>query len=302
MKQNHSAPEKAFDSINQENFDARELFNTLWQEKWVVIAVATFVVAVGVTYALLSQPIYRSEALLQIREDGKVGGGGLASLAGQLGGVADFAGVALQPAGGNRAVAIATLKSRFLIQKFIEDKNLLPILFEKKWDAGKGSWATNDPKKQPSLQDGYKLVVTSILNVLEEKRTGLVTISVEWRDPRQAADWVAELVRRTNLTLKNKTIEEGQRNLSYLEEQSKATAIVEVQKSIYSLMESELKKIMIAKSGDDFALKIIDPPESPEKRIRPKRTLIAMFSAFAGVLLGLLMALIFSSFKNRKTN
>lgn len=279
-----------------DEIDLLQLFQSLWQRKWLIALIASLSTFVGVGYALYLEPVFRSEALLQVREENK-SGGGLAALAGQLGGLADFAGISAGGAGSGRPVVVATLKSRVLIDAFLAEKNLLPVFFKSAWNANTNSWKASDVKKQPSLQKGYELFTKSLLKVSEDKKTGLVTVAIEWKDPVQAAEWVSELVRRTNLTLKTRTIEEGQRNLNYLEEQAKTTQIVEVQKSIYALMESELKKLMVAKNGDDFALKMIDPPQAPERRIRPKRTLIVLMSGLIGLMLGVFWVLIRQSFR-----
>lgn len=275
------------DTTNQypdDEIDLRQLIATLWDGKW-LIAATTFVSSViAVAYALFATPIYRAEALVQIRQESKAGGG-LSALAAQFGGLADFSGLA-GGSGGDRALTLATLKSRVVVQSFIQDNNLLPELFESQWDPETKRWNVSDPKNEPTLWHGYEAFSKGILKVTEDKKTGLVTVAIEWRDPDLAAAWAKELIARTNAYLRDKTILESEKNLDYLRQQVRQTGVVELQQAVYTLVESELKKLMLAKGGEEYAIKTIDPAQAPNLRTKPKRSQIAILGFLLGGFLG----------------
>ena len=270
-----------------DEIDLRQLAATLWAGRWWVMLCALLAVALSVTYALNAPEIYRSETTLQVREEGK--GGGMRALAGQLGAFADLAGASLGSTGSDRAVALATLKSRLVVEQFISSNNLLPILFAQQWDAARAQWKS--PAKAPTTQDGYKLFASKVLTIADEKKTGLVTVGVEWTNPAQAHQWLVNLIEITNRTLKARSVKDSENNLGYLDSQAKATVVVEVQRSIYSLMETELKKLMLAKNGEEFAFRVIDPAQLPEKHIRPKRAVIVLAGGALGLFAGVVLAL-----------
>lgn len=272
-----------------DEINLRELIAALWEGKWLIALITTLASAAAVAYALVATEIYRSEALVQPRQESR-GGGGLGALAAQFGGLADLAGVSLG-GGSDRAVAIATLKSRALIEPFIQEKNLLPKLYERQWDAAAGRWKDPDPNKIPTLWQAYNDFVAQVLKVSEDKKTGLVTVAVEWKDPQEAQQWVTELIARTNAHLKAQAIQEGEKNLAYLEAQSRSIGQVELQQALYGLVEAELKKLMIAKGGDEFAFRTIDAAALPKKRIRPKRKQIAVLGFLLGGFLGVVLVL-----------
>ncbi len=64
------------------------------------------------------------------------GAGGLAKLAGQFGGLASLAGVNIGGSGESKTdVAIELLSSRYFLQSFIEEHDLIvPLLAVTKWD------------------------------------------------------------------------------------------------------------------------------------------------------------------------
>lgn len=284
------------ETYSDDGIDLRQLIATLWDGRWWIMA-ATFVCsAIAVAYALLATPIYRAEALVQIREESK-GGGGLRSLAAQLGGLADLAGLA-GGSSGDRALALATLKSRVVIQAFIKDQNLLPELFEDKWDSNSKRWKVDDPKGEPTLWHGYKTFSESILKVSDDKKTGLVTVTIEWRNPDVAAAWATGLIAFTDNYLREKAILESNKNLDYLQQQLKQNGQVELQQAAYSLMESELKKLMLAKGGAEYAFKTIDPAQAPRLKSKPKRGMIAILGFLIGGFMGVVAVFVRNAFRS----
>lgn len=282
----------------QSDDDLRTFVLTLWNGRMLILVFTLLSTLIGLAYALRATPIFRSEATLQIIEDSKGGAGGLASLAGQFGSLASLAGISMN-SGSDRAVAIATLRSRLVIQQLIDDNRLLPILFHRDWDPARQAWIDGDPERQPGLQTGYKLFAEKLLQINEDKKTGLLTVAIEWEDPAAAKEWLEKLVLSTNLRLKSRTIEESERNLRYLQGQAEATQIVEVQKAIYALMEAELKKLMVAKNGEDFAFRMIDPPQVPNKKVRPRRAQIVIASFFVGMFFGSVLVFLRSSMRSK---
>jgi uncharacterized protein involved in exopolysaccharide biosynthesis len=108
--------------VMDDEIDLVELWNILWQGKWVIIAI-TFVFAVGsVAYALWLPDIYRTEVLLSPAPDEQSSGGRLGAELGQLGGLAGLAGINI---GGSSVVlqkdrALAIMQSRFFVKAFFD--------------------------------------------------------------------------------------------------------------------------------------------------------------------------------------
>jgi uncharacterized protein involved in exopolysaccharide biosynthesis len=269
-----------------DEIDLWQLMLTLWEGRWLIIGVTAVCAIAAVTVAMLSEEIYRAEAVVQPRT-GSRSLGGLGALAAQFGGLADIAGLSLGGSSEDRSVAIATLKSRTVVEGFIRDKNLLPKLYKKQWDAEAGKWKQSDPKRQPTVWLAYREFMKRVFNVVEDKKTGLCTVSVEWEDPLEAQQWVTGLILRTNEHLRAKAIAEGEKNLVYLEEQARKIGQVELRQSLFGLVESELRKLMLAKGGEEYAIRTIDPAVVPTERVRPKLVVISvlgfMFGGIAGV-------------------
>jgi capsular polysaccharide biosynthesis protein len=178
--------------------------------------------------------------------------------------------------------AIATLKSENLTRRFIQDHNLLPLLFSKKWDERQLKWKTSDPDRVPTLWKGNDYFAKNVRRVTEDTKTGLVTLTVTWTQPQLAAEWANNLVELTNDFLRDKAIQESERNVAYLADQAEKTKAVPVRDSIYNLMESEIKKEMVARGSKEYALKVIDPAVIPERHSSPQKPVWAITGFLIG--------------------
>jgi uncharacterized protein involved in exopolysaccharide biosynthesis len=215
-------------------------------------------------------------------------GGGLASLGSavsQLGGLASLAGISMSGSGGTKAESLATLESEIVTQQYIHDHDLLKVLFPRKWDAQLLKWKSSDLERIPTLWKGNLLFNEKVRTVKETPKTGLVTMTIKWSDPAVAAEWANGLVRLTNEYLRDKAIKESDRNISFLTEQANKTTDVVLRSSIYSLMQSEIRKQMLARGSDEYALKVIDPATPPEKAASPLPLLWILAAFSVGLLL-----------------
>ncbi len=266
----------------------REAAQTIWSRRYLVGGVALLCCLVATVVAFVLPVKFEATAVLSPVSDdadsGKLGGAG--ALLSQFGGLAGLGGISLGSSGGKKSISIATLQSAALTEAFIQDRNLLPVLFSEKWDVDKQRWATSDPEKIPTLWKAERLFRKKIRSVVEDKKSGLVTLTITWKNPAQAADWATELVGRTNNYLRAQAIDQSKKNLDYLNDQLSKTSVVELQKAIYGLTENEIKKVMIANGSEEYAFRIIDPAQVPELRSSPKRLLIVGGGLLAGLFLG----------------
>ena len=267
--------------LSEEEIRLAELWNIVWSGKWRIIGV-TFVFAVlSVVYALVATEWFRAEALLAPAEERNV-----APLQTQLGGIAALAGLSI--GSGDTVEAVATLKSRDFAREFIEDHGLLTVLFADDWDAAGQRWLADDPREQPDMRDAVQYFHDHILRVSEDRATSLVTLAIEWTDPVVAAEWASVLVDRLNARMRERALEEAETNVTYLQEELAKTNVVTLQQAVGRLLESELQKLMLARGTQEFAFRIIDSAEPPKQRVRPKRTLVAIFGTLAGGVVGLI--------------
>jgi uncharacterized protein involved in exopolysaccharide biosynthesis len=262
---------------------ARQLWAARRTLFWTVAATMT----VALCYALFAQPWYRSEVLLapSRSDSGSSLTSQLATSPG-LAAIAGLAGVNFQPAGSAEAVAV--LRSRDFARHFIEDHSLTDSLLAKQslffgWRPRGSTSADRD------IRDAIRVFDESLLSVTEDKKTGFVTIAMDWTDPQTAADWANELVNRVNAQMRNRTLTEAELNKQYLEKELAAANVVALQQQISQLLQYEIQRIMLARGHNEYAFRVIDKGQAPERRLRPKRLLSLVMGLAGGLALGSLI-------------
>lgn len=265
--------------------------------EWAIDRRALAIILVGATVGaaaalgasfLLTREYSVSVTLLPVKSERPAALSGAVS---QLGGLASLAGIGI----GNdddRSEAIATLRSRALAIAFIEQRKLLPVMFPTKWDAASGRWRSNDSDDAPTLNDGYRQFDRRIRSVTEDRRTGIVTLTITWRDPALAADWANELAARVNREMRDRAIGEARRSLEYLNRELDKTQVVELRQPIYRLIENRINTVMLANVRNEYAFKIIDPatPPDADDYSSPLHWLFALAGATLGALAGAVIA------------
>jgi uncharacterized protein involved in exopolysaccharide biosynthesis len=267
----------------------RDFLAVTWRKRWLVGAVVIVCTIAGAGAGFLLVKQYRAEIVISPVTDSPTGiAGGLSSLASQYGELASMAGISMSGKG-TKEEAVATLSSELITETYVRDENLLPVLYAKKWDAGAERWKPSDPSKIPTLWKANQYFKKSIREVKQDKQTGLVTMRITWSNPIAAAKWANGLVSLTNQYLRDKAINESERNIAYLNEQAAKTSVVEVRTAIYSILKEEVNKQMIAKGRDEYALKVIDPARAPEISSSPTPLLLGALGFAIGAALSALL-------------
>ena len=278
-----------------------ETFGILLEKKWQILATIVVFASVAALAAWLLPKSYKAVVLLS--PESNTGGtqlGAVGSIASQLGQFASLAGV---PVGSDskKSESIAVLQSEALTEKYIVGNNLLPMLFEQKWDAKAGKWKASDPKKIPTLWKANQLFKKQVRYVASDTKTGLVWLTITWKDPHTAAKWANDLVAMTNDYLRDKAIDESNRNIAFLNDQALKNDVVEVRQAIYRILESEISKGMVARGSKEYAFKILDPAVAPDKPTSPDPGIWIPAGAFGGLLLSCAVVLLRSGSRTMPT-
>jgi len=266
-----------------------DIWRILVRYKWMILVLTLVSVLASTLFAVLMTPVYRAEVLIAPVTE-RDNNSRFAAQLDEFGGLAALAGINTER-GGKKNEAIATLKSRMFTEQFIKDEKLLPVLFQEKWDEENQRWGDVDPDDIPTMGDAYELFDEELRRISEDRKTGLVVLSIEWEDPDEAARWANELVRRVNVLLRKKAVRESESAINYVQEQLKQTSVVELQQVLHRLIESEMKEIILAKISEEFAFRVIDPAVAAEEAFKPNMALLLLLGAMLGILGSVILAL-----------
>lgn len=264
-----------------------EVLAALRHRRWWIVSTTLVAAAASVCVLLLSTPVYRATAVLVPVADQRAVGGVAGALDG-LGGLASLAGLSFSSGSAATEEALAVLRSRAFLQKFIADRNLLPVIFHEQWDTSQERWRL-ELSRQPTLAKAHEQFASKVLSVTHDKKTGLITISVTWRDRNIAARWANELADQINGEMRARAIVQADGYRSYLERELAAAQYVETRDAINRLIEAQIKDRMLATVNRDFAFRVVDRALAPDadRPLWPRKALLLV----GGPILGLLASM-----------
>ena len=291
-----------------DEIDFTEIFRALFQGKWIIISLTTFISIIGVIYSLSLPNIYQSKALLVPVNSSS----GISSAMRSYGSLAGLAGISL-PSGneeGNTTKAIEKLGSLSFFENNIMPNIFLPNLMAlESWDINKNeiiykndtynfesdSWIRDYsyPNKQiPSSQESFRAFKLKHFNINEDVKTGFITLTIKHQSPFVAKKWTDLLVNEINRFYRQQDKLESEKALIYLNKQIVKTNLSEIKQVIAQLLQQETQKLTLIEAKQFYVFDYIDPPAVMEKKSEPKRSLICIFFAICGGILSIIIVLI----------
>ena len=291
-----------------DEINLRELFTVLWVDKIKIIAVTAMFAILSVFYALSVPNQYKASVSLVPAQQQS---GGISGALAQLGGIASLAGVSLGSGDSSESqIAQRIMQSGSFIDDFIKSNNLeIDIFAAEGWDRASGKlnidedlynsgttqWLVkNDETNKVGMPSSWQLfeTFTEILSVSEDKKTGLVSMSIEYYSPQLAKQWLDMYISAINKHMQERQMAKVTRNIEYLEAQIAKTTIAEMQEVFYTIIEEQLKSKMLAEANPDYAFVAVSPSMVPEQKSQPKRALICILGTLLGGMLSTLMVLV----------
>lgn len=290
--QGSSGPGTGIDGRPNAWLDLQTVVDTV-RRRWLLVALVTAgVTSAAIGASLLMSDWYRSAvvAVMATRAPGGLGGA-----LGQLGSLASLAGISLPGSESDqREEAIQYLRSDTLARRFIEKNGLVQRIYASKWDATGSRWLVADAADAPTLNDAVEYFKRRMVSVSYDRRTGVVSVAMLWKHPAETAELANEFVELANEDLRRRALEESERKLEYLKRLTDEVTEVAQRQLIFELMQSEISFGMLANARPDYAFRVVDVAAAPDadRPALPRRGVIAVSGLFAGLVLGIGLALL----------
>ncbi len=176
---------------------------------------------------------------------------------------------------------IARMRSRVFTKEFIEENNLLPIIFSKRWDKNKKQWKDNFTPDTTLASEIFK---EKICSINRNNENNLMIVKIKLGEPQLAADIANLFVHKFNHYRRTSDIKEADRKISFLRKTLEQTDFLEMQKSLYRLIEAQLVIKMLANNKEQYAVEVLDPAIAPLYKVSPAKKKIAILT-FSGIFL-----------------
>ncbi len=223
------------DQIDQtDEINLLDYWRVIWKRRLLILLLFLISVVAAAVISLYMTPIFQAKATLMPVESSQ------SRFSGALGALQNipFVGGAVGKTGMDKIVTI--LNSRTLAEDVIKKMELIKILFKMNWDQVKGKWMADKP---PTMQDTLR-GLQGIVKVADDRK-GLISITVEYEDPKLAADIANNYTAALHQFLSENTISLVKRSRLFLEKQLVVTK-VDLQRTEEDLKSYQMKKKVVA--------------------------------------------------------
>jgi uncharacterized protein involved in exopolysaccharide biosynthesis len=185
------------------------------------------------------------------------------------------------------------LRSRQFGDDFIQNLHLMPQLYPKLWDPATNGWRAG-VEHPPTIGKAFNYFDKKIRTVIEDNKTGLITVQVDWRDPTVAAAWANEIVRRLNAKMRDREIVHASASIAFLEKELEGTQVLATREAINRLLEAQEKQRMLANVTEQYSFRVVDPAfaADPDDPVRPPKFLLLVSGPVAGLILSVAFILL----------
>ena len=206
-------------------------------------------------------------------------------------------------------IAQEIMKSWSFVEGFIADNDLaVEVYAAEGWSKGSNELQINQDAydsedNQWLIEDEFGVVgppsswqlfkaFSGRVAVSEDKKSGLVSVSIEYYSPQIAKQWLDLYISAINKHMQERQVEKVSNNISYLEAQIGKTSIAEMREVFYTIIEEQTKNKMVAEASPDYAFVAVSPSMVPEEKSQPKRALICILGTLLGGMLSVLLVLV----------
>ena len=296
------------DTQYDDEIDQREQFGALWAGSRKIIAITAVFAFVSVIYALSLSDQYKATVLLAPAHSDS---SGLSGALGQLGGLASLAGVDIGGGDSSEAqMAQEIMKSWSFIDVFIAENNIsVEVYAAEGWSRGSNelqidddiydaetkTWLVeNDNTGEVGPPSSWVLfqAFSERLVVSENKKSGLVSVSIEYYSPQIAKQWLDMYVAAINAHMQQRQMEKVTNNINYLQAQIENTSIAEMREVFYTIIAEQTKNKMLAEASPEYAFVAVSPSMVPEEKSQPERAFICIIGTLLGGILSVLLVLV----------
>jgi uncharacterized protein involved in exopolysaccharide biosynthesis len=286
---------KAFLETPERSLSVIDLFALMGNLRWLLMGGVILGGLVGLLIGYMLKPTYQAKVVLEYVDQDS---GSVSSLGGTLGGVASLAGLSFGQSSG-RSYSVGRLQSQSLLMEYMRDSDMLKIIFADRWDPQKRSFQADSNGRMPTLQQGYKKFREDIISISTDTKTQLISVEIEWTDPKQTAIWADGYARFTSDVLRQEKLAEANRTLGLLSVELARAQLPELRAAIVKLVQEQIRQKMLASVPEMYGFRVVDKATTPERPIKPKRLLLIAAGGCLGGIIIIFIGLVLNISKAR---
>jgi uncharacterized protein involved in exopolysaccharide biosynthesis len=301
--------------MQEDEIDLRELFSTIWKNKWKLLFTSILITSLTLIYALITPNSYSSKSILIMKEQDK------ASISGGAAALAAMAGVNL---GGGGGLDIASMFKNLIndysfnkdvIEKYNLVKELSPEVMQKNLvyvlngermakdikEFFKSSKEDEPKSKEELVFDTFDKKLKNIISTSTDKESGAITLSATLEDRFLAKKLVDIYLKEMSNYIKALDMKEIAEQEAYYNNELDQASSIELKQNLADLLSALMKKKVLSQVGEYYMVKQLTKPEVAyiKDKTKPKRGLIVIVAFITSIILGIFM-IFFGEFLRNK--
>ncbi len=295
--------------IEEDEIDLRELFATIWSNKFKIIFFTFIVTSLTIVYALKIPNSYKSSVILAPQEQSKgMSLGGLSALAG-------MAGINLGGGSMDAYNSLNTIINNYGFQKMLIKKyNLSEKLTKKEMDKNlvfalgyRGIYDLfSSNKKGDKTQDEIEFdtikQLKKIISLSSDKKSGAITLSATLPDRFLAKKLVEIYLSESTAYLRKLDMQDINKKIKYYKNELANISDIELKTQISQLMSALVQKRVLSNASEFYVVKEMTKPEVAyiKDKAKPKRALIVIVGFITSIILAIFLVFFLEFLKNNK--
>jgi uncharacterized protein involved in exopolysaccharide biosynthesis len=274
----------------------RLLLDWFINDFWKIFFISLFFAVISILYAISIPNQYSSSATVSSNmSDSKSMGGALS----KFGGLASLAGISLGGGQLSPEVLKEMLTSKSFLASFITKYHLEidimaanafspeqdVFLYDKKiYDIDDQKWVRQFKYPQSLIPSDIELVekFKESFSVSYARKTKLITLGFKSYSPKSSKYILINLIAYFNEYMRLNDTTNSESSIKYLKIQLEAAKYNEVKLALQQIMEEQFKKLAIAKTRKEYALRVIEAPMLAAQKSEPRRAVLCLILTFLG--------------------
>ena len=194
-------------------------------------------------------------------------------------------------------------------QDLAKDQKLLHDLFPEEWSEQTHSWHQPfsilravevtlfpvlgipvRPWQPPNGERMFRYLQDNV-TVMPDSKDGIVSVMVDMKDPRLAANFLIELDRVVDNILRKRTLNRATQYIAYLRGELNTVTESDYRQAIISILARQEQTRMMAGANVSYSAEVFSGPTQPTKPTVPNAVLVLVMALIAGLIAGCGLAL-----------
>lgn len=285
--------------IEEDEIDLKELFSTIWKNKFIIALFALLITSFALLFALKKPNIYNSSTILILKNSDKP------SISGGAAAMAAMAGIDLS--GSGSGINISSLFENLLgnyffhkdiIEKYAIDKmvgieniehNFVFAMGKSEvYDFFKSTPDQEEKDQEEIIFKTYKNI-KNILSISTDKESGAITLSAKFTDRFVAKKLVDIYLKEMSSYIKILDLKEVDEQVAYYDKELDSAKTLDLKSNITALLSALVKKKVLSQAGEFYMVKQLTKPKVAyiKDKVGPKRALIVIVAFITSIILGI---------------